>query len=73
MPGGWVLHDARHTAITAILDAGYSLESVRQISGHSARVIAMLYAHATDATVRAAVSALEQFSDGISAAISALT
>ncbi|HYY94859.1 MAG TPA: site-specific integrase [Pyrinomonadaceae bacterium] len=61
VPGGWVLHDARHTAITAMLDAGYSLESVRRISGHSARVMAMIYAHTVDANVRATVSALEQF------------
>jgi integrase len=71
VPGGWILHDARHTAITAMLDAGYSLESVRQISGHSARVIAMRYAHASDASVRAAVSALDQFGGEISATISA--
>jgi hypothetical protein len=44
-----------------MLDAGYSLESVRRISGHSARVMAMIYAHTVDANVRATVSALEQF------------
>lgn len=60
-PGGWVLHDARHTAITAMLHAGNSLESVMAVSGHSARVMAMRYAHATEATRRAAVSALDQF------------
>lgn len=60
-PGGWVLHDARHTAITAMLHAGASLESVMAISGHSARVMTMRYAHSTEATRRAAVSALDQF------------
>jgi len=59
--GGWVLHDARHTAITAMLHAGNSLESVMAISGHSARVMAMRYAHSNERTRRAAVSALEQF------------
>ncbi len=62
-PGGWVLHDARHTAITAMLHAGHSLESVMAISGHSARVMAMRYAHSTEATRRAAASALDQFGD----------
>lgn len=63
-PGGWVLHDARHTAITAMLHAGHSLESVMAISGHSARVMAMRYAHSTEATRRAAVGALDQFAAG---------
>ncbi|HEX3560405.1 MAG TPA: site-specific integrase [Pyrinomonadaceae bacterium] len=63
VPGGWVLHDARHTAITAMLHAGHSLESVMAISGHSARVMAMRYAHSTEATRRAAVTALDQFGD----------
>ncbi|MGB8506920.1 MAG: site-specific integrase, partial [Pyrinomonadaceae bacterium] len=71
-PGGWVLHDTRHTAITAMLHAGHSLESVMAISGHSARVMAMRYAHSTEATRRAAVSALDQFGgEKISAAFSA--
>lgn len=61
VPGGWVLHDARHTAITAMLHAGNSLESVMAISGHSARVMAMRYAHSNESTRRAAVSALDQF------------
>ncbi|MET0649750.1 MAG: site-specific integrase [Pyrinomonadaceae bacterium] len=69
-PGGWVLHDARHTAITAMLHAGNSLESVMAISGHSARVMAMRYAHSTEATRRAAVSALDQFAGEISYAFS---
>jgi integrase len=50
---GWVLHDARHTAITAMLHAGNSLESVMAISGHSARVMTMRYAHSTEQTRRA--------------------
>ncbi|HLM54929.1 MAG TPA: site-specific integrase [Pyrinomonadaceae bacterium] len=69
-PGGWVLHDTRHTAITAMLHAGHSLESVMAISGHSARVMAMRYAHATEATRRAAVTALDQFAAGKSSAFS---
>lgn len=59
--GGGILHDARHTAITAMLHAGNSLESVMAISGHSARVMSMRYAHSNEQTRRAAVSALEQF------------
>jgi integrase len=59
--GGWVLHDARHTAITAMLHAGHSIETVMAISGHSARVMAMRYAHANEQTKRAAVDALESF------------
>ncbi|HEV2862887.1 MAG TPA: site-specific integrase [Pyrinomonadaceae bacterium] len=70
VPGGWVLHDTRHTAITAMLHAGHSLESVMAISGHSARVMAMRYAHATEATRRAAVTALDQFAAGKSSAFS---
>lgn len=60
-PSGWVLHDARHTAITAMLHAGNSIESVMAISGHSARVMALRYAHSNERTKRAAVSALDQF------------
>lgn len=71
VPGGWVLHDARHTAITAMLHAGNSLESVMAISGHSARVMAMRYAHSTERTRREAVSALDQFaSEKVSALVS---
>jgi integrase len=71
--GGWVLHDARHTAITAMLHAGASLESVMAVSGHSARVMALRYAHATQATTRAAVQALEQFGEENPAAFVAAT
>lgn len=68
--GGWVLHDARHTAITAMLHAGNSLESVMAVSGHNARVMALRYAHSTEQTRRAAVSALEQFAAEKSSAFS---
>lgn len=64
VPGGWVLHDARHTAITAMLHAGNSLESVMAISGHSARVMALRYAHSTERTRRAAVAALDAYVSG---------
>lgn len=60
-PGGWVLHDARHTAVTAMLHAGASLESVMAISGHGAQTMALRYAHSNETTRRAAVSALEQY------------
>jgi integrase len=65
--GGWVLHDARHTAITAMLHAGASIESVMSISGHHARVMMMRYAHATERTRREAINALENFVGFLSA------
>ncbi|HEY0100499.1 MAG TPA: site-specific integrase [Pyrinomonadaceae bacterium] len=64
--GGWVLHDARHTAITAMLHAGNSLESVMSISGHHAKTMVMRYSHSTEKTRRAAISALDGFGGDIS-------
>lgn len=57
-PGGLTLHDARHTAITAMLQGGASIETVKSISGHSTTGMLMRYAHATETSQRAAVEKL---------------
>lgn len=57
--GGAVYHDTRHTAMTAILQAGHDLATAQSLSRHSSTTIALRYAHATAASQRAAISSLE--------------
>ena len=43
--GGLVTHDARHTAITKMLQAGIDLSTIGLISGHSDSHLILHYAH----------------------------
>lgn len=60
-PGGVVFHTTRHTATTAMLEAGHDLATVQAQTGHSDKTMLKRYAHATTRSRRAAVTALDQF------------
>ncbi len=57
--GGLVIHDARHTAITKMLQAGIDLSTVGAISGHSDAHLILHYAHATRESRKKAVEVLD--------------
>jgi integrase len=57
--GGLVLHDARHSATTRMLQAGIDLDTVGSITGHSDRALILYYGHATRDSKRRAAEALE--------------
>ena len=59
--GGIVLYTTRHTAATAMLDAGNDLATVQAQTRHSTRQMLMRYGHATARSRRAAASALDSF------------
>jgi len=44
---GLTLHDARHSFVTRLLQAGVDLSTIQSLSGHSSRVLALWYGHAT--------------------------
>ena len=55
------IHDLRHSAATAAIDAGLPLESVKGLLGHSSIAITSdLYAHRTKAGSRATADAIEK-------------
>lgn len=57
--GGLVTHDARHTAITKMLQAGIDLATIGSISGHSDSHLILHYAHATRESRKKAVEVLD--------------
>jgi integrase len=59
--GGLVLHDARHTATTRMLQAGVDPATVGSITGHTDKSVILYYSHATADSRRKAVSVLEEF------------
>lgn len=71
VPGGLVSHDTRHTATSIMWQEGIDLATVMAITGHSARTMALHYAHAIHASKQKAVAALEEF--GASAESGAVT
>jgi integrase len=60
-PGGVVFHTTRHTATTAMLDAGYDLPTVQAQTRHSDKTMLMRYGHASARSRRGAATALDQF------------
>ncbi|HEY0321963.1 MAG TPA: tyrosine-type recombinase/integrase [Pyrinomonadaceae bacterium] len=60
---GIVLYTTRHTAATAMLDAGNDLPTVQAQTRHSTKNMLMRYAHATARSRRAAAAALDSFSN----------
>lgn len=62
--GGFITHDARHTAVTRMLQAGVDLSTVGAITGHSDANLILHYSHATRESRRNAVSVLENFVTG---------
>ncbi|MGB7925547.1 MAG: tyrosine-type recombinase/integrase [Pyrinomonadaceae bacterium] len=61
--GGIVLYTTRHTAATAMLQAGHDLATVQAQTRHSTKTMLMRYAHASARSRRAAASALDAFGD----------
>lgn len=59
--GGLVLHDARHTATTQLLQAGLDLATIQAITGHSDKTMVLYYSHATLASRERAAAALEAY------------
>lgn len=59
--GGFVGHDARHTAITRMLQAGIDLATVGSITGHSDKTLILHYSHATRESKRIAGKVLDDF------------
>jgi len=56
--GGMVTHDARHTAITKMIQAGIDLATIGSISGHSDAHLVLHYAHPTRESRKKAVEVL---------------
>ena len=59
--GGFVGHDARHTAVTRMLQAGIDLATVGSITGHSDKTLILHYSHATRESKRLAGKVLDDF------------
>lgn len=59
--GGFVGHDARHTAVTKMLQGGVDLSTIGSITGHSDKTLILHYAHATRASKRIAAQVLDKF------------
>ncbi|MDQ3180757.1 MAG: site-specific integrase [Acidobacteriota bacterium] len=62
--GGFITHDARHTAVTRMLQAGVDLSTVGAITGHSDSQLILHYSHATRESRKAATNVLENFVKG---------
>jgi integrase len=60
---GIVLYTTRHTAATAMLDAGYDLPTVQAQTRHSTKTMLMRYGHASARSRRAAASTLDSFGE----------
>ena len=59
--GGFVTHDARHTAVTRMLQAGIDLATIGSITGHQDKTMILRYGHATTESQRRAMGVLENF------------
>lgn len=59
--GGFVTHDARHTAVTQMLQKGIDLATIGSITGHGDRTMILRYGHATTESQRKAMRVLESF------------
>jgi integrase len=54
------VHDARHTAITNLVQEGIPLPTVQRIAGHSDIRTTISYVHLTDEAYDGAVAAVER-------------
>ncbi|HEX7330379.1 MAG TPA: site-specific integrase [Pyrinomonadaceae bacterium] len=59
--GGFVTHDARHTAVTRMLQAGCDLATIGSITGHKDKTLVLRYAHASNESRGHAMEVLEKF------------
>lgn len=62
---GIVLHTARHTVTTKLVQAGHDLDTVGAITGHSAKELILHYSHHSPATLARAAEALENVSQKV--------
>jgi integrase len=58
--GGLVPHDARHTFVTRLLQAGTDIATVQGLSGHSTKFMALYYSHPTAASREEAMGRLAE-------------
>ena len=58
---GFTTHDARHTAVTRMLQAGIDLATIGSITGHADRTLILHYGHASAESQSRAISVLEDF------------
>jgi integrase len=61
VPGGFVTHDARHTAVTRMLQAGRDLATIGSITGHADKTLILHYGHASTESKDRAMEVLENF------------
>ncbi len=59
--GGFVTHDARHTAVTRMLQAGRDLATIGSITGHTDKSLILHYGHASTESKDQAMDVLEKF------------
>ena len=59
--GGFVTHDARHTAVTRMLQAGQDLATIGSITGHADKTLILHYGHASTESRDKAMDVLEDF------------
>jgi integrase len=57
-PDGIVLHTARHTVTTRLVNAGLDFDTIGQITGHSAKELILHYTHHTPGSMQRAAAAL---------------
>ena len=61
IPGGFVTHDARHTAVTRMLHAGRDLATIGSITGDKDKTLILHYGHASSESRDQAMDVLEAF------------
>jgi integrase len=63
-PNGLVLHDARHTATTHLLESNVSPKTVQECMGWSDKAFVLYYSHATKRSREEAGQSLERLAGG---------
>jgi integrase len=61
--GGFITHDARHTAVTRMLQAGCDLATIGSITGHHDKTLILRYGHATTESKDRAMGVLEKLGE----------
>lgn len=64
-PAGVVLHTTRHSAVTAMLEGGHSMEAARALTGHTKKRMTERYSHASQMARDKAPEALDVFAEGL--------
>lgn len=62
-PNGLILHSARHTVTTRLIQAGLDLDTTGQITGHSAKELIAHYSHHSPQSMLRAAAALEKIGE----------